>query len=172
MEALERHGLEVLDTEFKVWHPLAGGVMGTSDVRVMCTFTGQVGTLDWKTQAKFWTWQEVAAQLYGYSSAPWVWRGPDTQEGFWEAKEPDTLLGTSGRLLGKPVALVAHMPQAPGPGQVPVEIHEVDLAYGHEVLHVAAMNVELRSVGRSTAMDRRPSQIRVPARVAPSAIAG
>jgi hypothetical protein len=172
MEALDAAGLDVLDSEFRIWHPLAGGTMGTSDVKVLCRVTGQTGILDWKTQKRFYTWQNTAGQLYGYDSAPWIWRGPDTPEGFWERQEANTLLGTSPELLGQRVALVAHMPQAPGPDQLPVTIEEVSLEYGKDVLVVAARNVELRSIGRSTAAGRRPAARRPPARVAPSAIAG
>jgi hypothetical protein len=173
VQALDECGLEVLDSEFRIWHPLAGGVMGTSDVKVSCRHTGQTGILDWKTQARFYTWQNTAGQLYGYDSAPWIWRGPDTDEGFWERQLPNTLLGhPDGELAGQRVALVAHMPQAPGPGQLPVEIHEVSMEYGKDVLVTAARNVELRSIGRSTAVGRRPAGIRPRAGVAPSAIAG
>jgi hypothetical protein len=172
VEALDACGLEVLDSEFRVWHPLAGGTMGTSDVKVMCRETGQTGILDWKTQKRFYTWQNTAGQLYGYDSAPWIWRGPDTPEGRWERQAPNTLLGRSSELKGRRVALVAHMPQVPGPDQLPVTIEEVDLEYGKDVLVVAARNVELRSIGRSTAAGRRPAARRPPVRVAPSAIAG
>ena len=173
MQALDECGLDVLDSEFRIWHPLAGGVMGTSDVKVLCRRTGQVGILDWKTQARFFTWQNTAAQLYGYDSAPWIWRGPDTDDGRWERQEQNTLLGhPDGLFAGKRVALVAHMPQAPGPGQVPVEIHEVSMDYGRDVLVTAARNVELRSIGRSTAQGRRPAEIRPRTEVASPAIAG
>jgi hypothetical protein len=171
VEALDACGLEVLDSEFRVWHPLAGGVMGTSDVKVMCRETGQTGILDWKTQKRFYTWQNTAGQLYGYDSAPWIWRGPDTPEGYWERQAPNTLLGRSPELEGRRVALVAHMPQVPGPDQLPVTIEEVDLEYGKDVLVVAARNVELRSIGRSVAAGRRPAARRPLARVARSAIA-
>lgn len=165
MDALERTGFVVVDTEFRVWHPAAGGTMGTSDARVMCQRTGQVGILDWKTQANFWTWQEVGGQLFGYDSAPWNWVGPPDDRGHWEESIPSTLLGhPDGELAGKRVALVAHMPQSPGPGQLPVEIHEVSMEYGQAVLEVAARNVELRSIGRSVAMGRRPAGIRPPIR--------
>lgn len=161
LEAMDAHDLEPLDSEFKVWHPAAGGVMGTSDARVMCRRTGQIGILDWKTQARFWTWQEIAGQLYGYDSAPWCWSGPASAEGRWVGNYRHDLLGhPEGRYAGKRVALVAHMPQHPGPGQLPVTIHEVDLTYGQAVLECAARNVELRSIGRSEAVERRPAALR------------
>ncbi len=162
LEALDKADLDVVETEFYVWHPAAGGAMGKSDVRVMCRRTGQVGILDWKTQARFWTWQEVCGQLYGYDSAPWVWRGPRTPEGRWERTAHVTgvdyqgtgsahdLVGRPGTALaGKRIALVAHMPQAPGPGQLPVTIKQIPLEYGREVLECAARNVQLRSYGKS-----------------------
>jgi hypothetical protein len=160
LEALEAHGLEVVRSEFKVWHEAAGGTMGTSDVEVMDTRSGELGILDWKTQAKFWTWQEICGQLYGYDSAKWRWDGPPDPSGGWVAAESHTLTGRSPELLGKRVALVAHMPQAPGPGQLPVEIWEVDLEYGHRVLDIAAENVRLRSIGRSQKVGRRPANRR------------
>lgn len=161
LEALDAHDLEILDIEFYVWHPLAGGAMGKSDARVMCRKTGQMGILDWKTQASFWSWQEVAGQLYGYHSAPWRWEGPPDDRGQWAPASPLSLVGRPGtEFAGKPIALVAHMPQHPGPGQLPVTIKEVDLAYGRQVLECAARNVELRSIGRSVAEGRRAGATR------------
>lgn len=152
-EALDKADLEVLETEFHVWHPAAGGTMGKSDARVMCRRTGQVGILDLKTQARFWTWQEICGQLYGYDSAPWNWAGPLSEQGEWvpsDYQDQPLLTGRPGtELAGKRVALVAHMPQAPGPGQLPVTLKQIPLDYGREVLECAARNVELRSRGRS-----------------------
>lgn len=173
IECLDAHGFDVVRTEFKIWHPIAGGTMGTADAEIMCRRTGQYGILDWKTQARFWTWQEIAGQLCGYDSAPWVWEGPLSDEGRWVLSErfagrwnhpltwrdpdrPSGLLGhPDGEFAGRRVALVAHMPQHPGPGQLPVTLHEVDLEYGRQVLECAARNVELRSIGRSVAIGRR-----------------
>jgi len=163
IEQLDRLDLEVMETEFYVWHPLAGGTMGKADARVMCRRTGQIGILDLKTQRSFWTWQEICGQLYGYESAPMQWHGPKTIEGEWRPTLPGAdrrrLLGRPGTALaGRPVALVAHMPQAPGPDQLPVTIKQIPLDYGREVLECAARNVELRSRGRSTALARMPVQ--------------
>lgn len=160
-ECLDKADLEVLETEFHVWHPAAGGTMGKSDARVMCRRTGQIGILDLKTQARFWTWQEICGQLYGYDSARWQWEGPLSPEGYWaQAADIDKrrpLLGRPGTLLaGKRVALVAHMPQAPGPGQLPVTLKQIPLDYGREVLECAARNVELRSQGSSVNPERMP----------------
>lgn len=157
-EALEKADLEILESEITVWHPAAGGTMGRADARVICRRTGQVGILDLKTQARFWTWQEICGQLYGYDSAPWTWHGPHDINGEWVTSEwtvqgfepPGLLVGRPGtELAGRRIALVAHMPQAPGPGQLPVTLKQVPLDYGREVLECAARNVELRSRGRS-----------------------
>lgn len=156
LEALDRADLEVVQSEFYVWHPAAGGTMGKSDARVMCRRTGQLGILDWKTQARFWTYQEISGQLYVYDSAPWQWDGPLDTRGKWVetgGDRPDghrRLLGRPGtELAGRPVALFAHMPQAPGPGQLPVTIKQIPLEYGAEVLACAERNVLLRALGKS-----------------------
>lgn len=156
---LDEADLEILDQEFRLWHPLAGGVMGTADARVLCRRTGQIGILDWKTQARFWTFQEIAGQLYLYDSSRWQWIGPPTLKGRWDsdsATENDLLGHPGGAHPGQRVALVVHMPVN---GAAP-ELYEVDIHYGRQVAETAARNVELRSVGRSTALGRRPAGIR------------
>lgn len=161
MAALDAAGFEPLVNEFRVWHPAAGGTMGTSDLKVMCRRTGQTAPLDWKTQARFWTWQEICGQLYGYDSARWMWIGPADDRGQWVKQEENTLLGhPDGRFAGKRVALVMHMPQNPELDDAPAMLHEVDLEYGKAVLECAANNVRLRSIGRSQAESRRPAGLR------------
>jgi hypothetical protein len=167
IEELDRQELDVIETEYRIWHPAAGGVMGTCDTRVSCRRTGRTGPLDWKTQARFWTWQEIAGQVAGvYGEAPWKWQGPADETGGWVPNEPNTLLGTSERLKDQPVALVCHMPASPELDRAPVQIHEVSVEYGRAVVECAAQNVALRSVGRSQAESRRPAALR------PSAIVG
>jgi hypothetical protein len=61
---------------------------------------------------------------------------------------------------GKRVALLAHMPHEAGPDQLPVEIHEVSLEFGAEVLGAALENVRLRSIGASVAQGRRIGGVR------------
>lgn len=158
LEALDAHDLEPLPgwSERRVWHPAAGGTMGTLDLGVMCQRTGQRGIMDLKTQGRFYTFQEIAAQQYGYDSAPWAWDGPADETGQWVPNENWTLLGhPDGEFAGRHVALLAHMPQAQGPDQLPVRIIEVPLDYGQQVLECAARNVELRSIGKSEAPGRR-----------------
>lgn len=160
---LERQQLDVLLSEYRVWHPAAGGVMGTCDVKAMCRRTGQVTPLDWKTQARFWTWQEICGQVGGiYHDAPWRWEGPADETGGWVPNEPSTMLGRSEALKDQPVALVCHMPASPELADQPVQIHEVSVKYGRAVVECAARNVQLRSVGRSSAEMRRPAALRSP----------
>lgn len=149
-EALEAYELDPIPgwVERRVWNPIAGGTMGTLDMAVSCRRTGQRGVLDLKTQARFWTFQEIAAQQYGYDSAPWVW-----QDGEWLRAPLWDLLGhPNGEFAGRRVALLAHMPTT---AELPVHIIEVPLDYGKDVLECAARNVELRSIGRSVAEGRR-----------------
>ena len=156
IEVLDRLDYDVVpgSLETKLWHPIAGGVMGTRDARVMCRRTGRTGVLDWKTQANFWTWQEIAGQLYGYDSATHRWVPPFDDRGHWEEAEVNDLYGRPGtRLWDRRVAIVVHMPLGG-----PVCVKQVDLEYGREVLEVAARNVELRSVGRSKSAQRMPAE--------------
>lgn len=167
-EALERHELDIIpDTnETHLWHPANGGIVGRRDCLVMCRRTGGIGLLDLKTQEKFWTYQEHAGQQALYFDAPWRWDGLAwvPNETFlasrWRGDGSDNeLLGRPGGVdPGKPVALLAHMPSK---GEsVPVEIHELSISYGRQVVECAVRNVQLRSVGKSVAAGRRVGGIR------------
>lgn len=158
LAALDAHDLEPLPgwAERRVWHPAAGGVMGTLDMGVLCRRTGQIGILDLKTQGRFYTYQEICGQQVGYDSAPWVWDGPPDDTGRWVPNEAWNLLGTTAPLVGRRVALLAHMPL----DLSPVRIIEVDLEYGADVLKCAAENVRLRSIGRSVAEARKVGVVR------------
>lgn len=171
LEVMDQHDLEFLPgwSERAVWHPIAGGTMGRMDARVLCRRTGQVGVFDLKTQKRFWTYQEIAGQQCGYDSAPWVWQGPEGPGGKWarytysagmpsgDWPDQNTLMGRPGGMCGgKRVAILAHMPSTGGP----VELHEVDLEYGAQVLEVAAWNVALRSRGKSVTPGRGVGGIR------------
>ena len=161
MEALERHQLEPIAgwSERRVCNP-AYHVIGTLDLRVRHLPTNEVGILDLKTQRSFWSYLEIAGQQFGYDSAPFVWEGPYNREGFWAPAPENTLTGLMPENRGKRVALLAHMPHEPGPDQLPVEIHEVSLEFGKEVLDVALENVRLRSLGASTKAGRRIGGVR------------
>jgi hypothetical protein len=161
LEALDRHQLEPVDgwSERRVCNP-AYHVIGTLDLRVRHVPTGEVGILDLKTQRSFWSYMEISGQQYGYDSAPWVWEGPPNSQGTWAPAPENTLTGLMPENRGKRVALLAHMPHEAGPDQLPVEIHEVSLEFGKEVLDVALENVRLRSIGSSTKAGRRIGGVR------------
>lgn len=178
-EALERHYLEPMPgwSERRVCNT-ALHTMGTLDLGVRCLLTGQIGILDLKTQRSFWSYQEIAGQQLGYDGADWVWEGPPDASGRWMPPPLWNMVGRPGtEFAGRRVALLAHMPQEPGRNQLPVEIHEVALDYGAEVMELALRNVRLRSVGKSVAPGKRVGWVReipvIPAsvRVASSAIA-
>lgn len=163
LQEMDAQDLEFLPgwSERKIWHPIAGGTMGTLDTRVLCRRTGQVGVMDLKTQKQFWTYQESSGQQWGYSTAPWVWEGPETSAGRWipyvDDAGPNNLVGRPGGMCeGRPVALLAHMPSEGGR----VQIHEVDIGYGGAVMTLAAAVVELRSRGKSVAAGRAVGGVR------------
>jgi hypothetical protein len=160
-EALERHGLEPIEgwSERRVCNPRYH-VIGTLDLRVRDKATGEEGILDLKTQRSFWSYLEIAGQQFGYDDAEWTWEGPNTPEGRWVKSPRNTLTGLMPENIGKRVALLAHMPQADGPGTLPVEIHEVSLEFGKRVLDVALDNVTTRSLGASKAKGRRIGGVR------------
>jgi hypothetical protein len=161
-EALDAHYLKPIPgwSERRVCNTKYG-VMGTLDLGVECQLTGQVGILDLKTQRRFWSYQEIAGQQEGYDSAEWVWEGPPTEAGYWAPAPLWSLTGApGGEFEGRRVALLAHMPQAQGPDMLPVEIHEVALDYGADVMVQALGNVRLRSVGASKAPGRRVGAVR------------
>lgn len=178
-EALERHHLEPLPgwSERRVCNT-AYHVMGTLDMGVRCTLTGQIGILDLKTQRQFWSYLEICGQQEGYDGADWTWQGPPDPSGRWVPSPEWNMLGQpGGPAPGKRVALLAHMPKDPEGRMLPVEIHEVDLEFGQEVLDAALVNVRLRSRGQAQSEKRRVGGVRpvprIPATVgvAPSAIA-
>jgi hypothetical protein len=162
LEALERHELDIIPgtNETHLWHPAAGGTVGRRDCLVMCRRTGQIGLLDLKTQEKFWTYQEHSGQQAVYHDAPWKWN--DGMQS-WVPNDTfvsaEVLLGRPGGVdPGKPVALLAHMPSK---GEaVPVELHELSIGYGRQVVEEAVRITELRSVGKSVAAGRRVGGIR------------
>jgi len=148
IDVLDRKDFELIHgtQEDYVFHPAAGGVVGRRDARFLCKRTGQTGTIDLKTQEKFWTYQEHAGQQLIYDTAPWVWEGPLSPEGRWVPQALGTYLGRDGGVCpGKPAALLIHMPSKPI--GAPVELHELDLEYGGRVVEEAERIVALRSEG-------------------------
>jgi hypothetical protein len=160
LEALDAHELDLIPgtEETHLWHPANGGTVGRRDCLVMCRRTGGVTLLDLKTQEKFWTYQEHAGQQALYFDAPYRWHA----DGLWVRNEnrvmPELLGRPGGVDPGRPVALLAHMPSK---GEaLPVQIHELSIGYGRQVLELAVQVTQLRSVGRSVAQGRRVGGLR------------
>lgn len=148
IEVMDRKDFEFIpDTqESFIFHPAAGGVVGRRDARFLCRRTGAFGTIDLKTQERFWTYQEHAGQQTIYDTAPWVWEGPLSPEGYWIPQERGTYVGRDGGPCpGQPAALLIHMPSKPI--GAPVELHELDLDYGARVVEEAERIVALRTEG-------------------------
>jgi hypothetical protein len=144
---LDRLDFELLPgtQEDFVWHPAGKGVVGRRDVRFLCRRTGQIGTADLKTQEKFWTYQEHAGQQYIYDTAPWVWSGPLSDAGGWIRHMPGNYVGREGGVCpGRRAALLLHMPSKGGP----VQVHELDLEYGAQVVAEAERITALRATGK------------------------
>ena len=145
LAALESHELDIIPgtQEVHLWHPASGGTVGRRDCLVMCRRTGQAGLLDLKTQERFWTYQEHAGQQAIYHDAPWRWLPEEQRWSVNESSIVPSLLGRPGGAdPGHPVALLAHMPSK---GEaLPVELHELSIGYGLEVVECAVRNVQLR----------------------------
>lgn len=146
IEVMDAKGFEFIPgtQERFIFHPIGGGTVGRRDARFLCRRTGQVGTIDLKTQERFWTYQEHSGQQWIYDTAPWVWEGPLDDSGRWVSQDAGTYVGREGGVCpGKPAALLIHMPSRGGR----VELIELDLEYGREVAEQAARNVALRTRG-------------------------
>ena len=147
LEKLDKLDFELIPgtQENFVFHPAGGGTVGRRDARFLCRRTGQIGTADLKTQERFWTYQEHSGQQYIYDTAPWVWDGPLDDAGRWVPQDAGSYVGRAGGACeGKPAALLLHMPSKGGP----VEVHEVDLSYGAQVVTLAERVTRLRAVGK------------------------
>lgn len=152
LDVMDRKDLEFVPgtQETFIWHPAAGGVIGRRDARFLCRRTGQIGTIDLKTQEKFWTYQEHSGQQTIYDTAPWYWSGPLDDSGRWVPHARGTYVGREGGPCpGKPAALLIHMPSKPS--GAPVELHEIDLEYGERVVQEAERIVALRAEGMAGA---------------------
>ena len=79
---------------------------------------------DLKTQKRFWSWLEIAAQLAFYAHGDAMW---DPKAGAWVDMPP----------VNQERALVAWMPWEAEEGASPVEMYEVNLLEGWETLKLA-----------------------------------
>lgn len=149
-EAYAAHRLEPVPelTERTICIP-EFNVVGRFDTVLMCQDTGALVIGDLKTEAKFWGWLEKAAQQACYNHAKWMWDGPLDDSGRW-VPMPEK--------IRKDVAVLMHMPAQPGPGQLPVQLWEVDTEYGWRVAQLAHQVVQLRAEGALGPVDARRSK--------------
>lgn len=146
VKKLDSMDLELVpgSSERKVWHPLAGGVMGTRDCQVMDRRTGRIGTADLKTGKKIYSYLEYCIQEWIYDTAGWQWEGPPDEGGQWLSALPGDLLGhPAGRFAGRPVALVIHHPYGGEP-----EVHEVSMDVGRMAALLAEEVLRTRLDGK------------------------
>ena len=121
--ALDAAGVEVLQVEGYVLHDslLVGGRFDR-----IVSFGSTPKILDIKTGSLDWGGVKMAAQLYGYASAPWRY-------------DPKTETCTPMPEMDLDVGLVAHVPT----GQARCDLYWVDLAVGKRAFELA---VEIREV--------------------------
>lgn len=114
--------------------------VGKFDTLLRDLVSGLIHVGDTKTQKKFWTWQEVEAQLALYSHADAVW---DRDAGCW-VDVPVEIERTQGAALWCPP--VEHSPT----GGLHVEVKRLDLERGWDTVLLARRNVLRRSEAKST----------------------
>jgi hypothetical protein len=125
-QALEDAGVEVLQVEGYILHDelLVGGRFDR-----IVSFGSTPKILDVKTGSLDWGGVKIAAQLYGYASAPWRY-------------DPKTETCTPMPEIDLDVGLVAHVPT----GQARCTLHWVDLAVGKRAFELAAEIREVRKL--------------------------
>lgn len=129
----------------------------TQERRVLVEELGAVGTLDniledlrtrelligdLKTQKRFWTWLEIAAQLACYANAVAYWEPADPKNpraGRWMPMPP----------VSKMVGLVLWMPKEHPSGEPQVDVYEVDIEAGWKTAKLAREVVLDRAGGKS-----------------------
>lgn len=117
LAAFDQAGIVILDVERYILHPELL-VAGRYDARV--SFGSKPMKLDIKTGSLDFSGVSIAAQLYGYASAPY-WYDPKAEKAI-PAEECDT-----------DSAIVAHVPT----GQGRCTLYFVDLAVGREAFELA-----------------------------------
>jgi len=133
--ALSRNGLERLPgwAERRVLIERFEAV-GTLDAALRDGATGIVHIGDLKTQKKFWTWLEIAAQLACYANADAVW-----EDGRWVDMPP----------VSREVAMVLWMPKEHPSGEPAVDVYEVDIEAGWCTAQLAFQVTQDRRGGKS-----------------------
>lgn len=129
-QALDDAGIEVLQVEGYILHDdlLVGGRFDR-----IVSFGSQPKILDIKTGSLDWGGVKIAAQLYGYASAPWRY-------------DPKTETCTAMPEMDLDVGLVAHLPT----GQGICNLYWVDLTIGKRAFELCA---QVRDLHRLKAKD-------------------
>lgn len=121
--------------------------IGTLDAILLDLRTRKLHVGDLKTQKKFWTWLEIAAQLACYANAA----------AMWEPSDPSDPL--AGKWIDMPrvdlsVAFVLWMPKNHPSGEPAVDVYEVDIEAGMKTAKLAREVVLDRRGGKSTKKPR------------------
>lgn len=108
---------------------------GTLDNILTDMVTGLLHIGDLKTQKRFWTWLEIAAQEACYANADAIW---DAEAGCW-VEMPK---------VSRDVGMVLWMPREHPSGEPQVDIYEVDIKAGWETAKLAYRVVKDRAAGK------------------------
>lgn len=121
--------------------------IGTLDAVLEEAKTGEFGVGDLKTQKRFWTWLEIAAQLACYARADAMWEPSDPRNpraGRWVDMPP----------VSRTVAYVLWMPREHPSGVPAVDVYEVDIEAGWRTAQLAREVVLDRRGGKSARKPR------------------
>lgn len=116
------------------------GACGKFDDVLECLITGLFHIGDTKTQKRFWTFQEVEAQLAGYAHSDAIW---SVEAGAWE-DWPVEVDRTQGAVLWAPLVELED-----GTTEIRTELKRIDLERGWDTLQIAYRNVCRRSEAKS-----------------------
>ncbi len=122
--------------------------VGTLDAVLRDLRTGGLHIGDLKTQKKFWTWLEIAAQLACYARATAMWEPSDpmnARAGRWV----DMPRGLSDSL-----AFVLWMPKEHPSGEPAVDVYEVDIVAGWRTAQLCFEVIGDRRGGKSAKSPR------------------
>jgi hypothetical protein len=111
-------------------------VVGTLDNVLEDTTTGHLFIGDLKTQRRFWSWLEVAAQLACYAHGVAMW---DPVGECWTNMPP----------VSQEVALILWMPRETENGEPRVDVYEVDIVAGWRTAQNAYKVVQDRAAAKS-----------------------
>lgn len=122
--------------------------VGTLDAVLRDLRTGGLHIGDLKTQKRFWTWLEIAAQLACYARATAMWEPTDPKN------------ARAGRWVDMPKGLsqdlgfVLWMPREHPSGEPAVDVYEVDIAAGWRTAQLCFEVIQDRRGGKSAKTPR------------------